>query len=416
MSSPSPRTRLLATLFTAQVLGSTGHTMTLAVGGIMAAEITATNLWVGLPVAVASLGTALGSWPMSQLMARTGRRRPGLAFGYALAMLGATISMGGYGLRSFPVFLLGMVLFGAGHTSNLLARYAAVDASSGVERGRVMGFIVWGSTAGSILGPNLMGLAVEFGWRLGLSASASAFLISVVSYGLASILTHAFLRPDPLTLARQREGSTRGTHLEAPARALAAILSDMRVRLAIATLVVGQLVMIGTTSTSPVYLHDQGHSVGIIGIGVAMHLGGMYVSSPLSGWLSDRFGRIPVIVAGAFLLLAAVLFAGFVPGDRPGLVIAGLFLNGIGWNMAFVSGSALLTDALSTTERASIQGLADLMLGLSGALGSAAGGMILGAWGFVMLNTLGAVCVIGPLVAAWLATNAAARQRPLQRG
>src|SRR5918994_5254829 len=158
-----------------------------------------------------------------------------------------------------------------------------------------------------------MGLAVEFGWRLGLSAAASAFLISVASYGLASILTHVFLRPDPLALARERDSVTSTQRLDAPARSLAMILSDTRVRLAIATLVVGQLVMIGTTSTSPVYLHDQGHSVGIIGVGVAMHLGGMYVSSPLSGWLSDRFGRVPVIVAGAIGLLGAVLLAGFVP-------------------------------------------------------------------------------------------------------
>jgi hypothetical protein len=82
--------------------------------------------------------------------------------------------------------------------------------------------------------------------------------------------------------------------------------------------------------------------------------------------------------------------------------------------MAFVSGSALLTDALSASERASTQGLADLMLGLSGAFGSAAGGMILGAWGFVALNLFGAACVIGPLLAAWLTVNAAAR-RPVTR-
>ena len=407
----SPRTRLLATLFVAQVLGSTGHTMTLAIGGIMAAEITGTNLWVGLPVGIASLGTALASWPVSHWMARVGRRRPGLALGYAFGVLGAVLGMAAYGLRSFPLFLVGMALFGVGHTSNLLARYAAADGTSGTERGRVMGFIVWGSTAGSILGPNLMGLAVEFGRSFGLSSGASAFLISVTSYGLASLLIHLFLRPDPLTLARQHEAAATSTRVEAPARSLAMILNDGRVRLAIATLVVGQLVMIGTTSTSPVYLHDQGHTVGIIGIGVAMHLGGMYISSPLSGWLSDRFGRIPTIVAGALLLLAAVILAGFVPGDRAGLVIAGLFLNGIGWNMAFVSGSALLTDALSASERASTQGLADLMLGLSGALGSAAGGMILGAWGFVMLNLFGAACVIGPLLAAWLTVNAAARRR-----
>jgi predicted MFS family arabinose efflux permease len=72
-------------------------------------------------------------------------------------------------------------------------------------------------------------------------------------------------------------------------------------------------------------------------------------------------------------------------------------VNGIGWNLAFVAGSALLTDALAPVERASIQGLADLLMGLMGALGSAVGGMILGIWGFAILNAVGAVLTFGPL-------------------
>ena len=59
---------LLATLFAAQVGGSTGHAIGMAVGGIMAASITGTNAWIGLPVAVGALGAALASWPLSRLM------------------------------------------------------------------------------------------------------------------------------------------------------------------------------------------------------------------------------------------------------------------------------------------------------------------------------------------------------------
>jgi MFS family permease len=171
----------------------------------------------------------------------------------------------------------------------------------------------------------------------------------------------------------------------------------VRVQIALTTLMVGQFVMIATTSTSPVYLHDQGHQVGTIGVAVALHLAGMYVTSPLSGWLADRVGRLPTIGAGALILIGAVALAGLVPGSNGPLVILGLFLNGIGWNLAFVAGSALLTDALAPSERASIQGLADLFMGLMGALGSAAGGMILGIWGFAILNAVGAVLTFGPL-------------------
>ena len=76
-----------------------------------------------------------------------------------------------------------------------------------------------------------------------------------------------------------------------------------------------------------------------------------------------------------------------------------------------MAGSALLTDALSPAERASIQGLADLVMGLMGAAGSAAGGMILGVWGFAILNAAGAALVLAPLAATLIRPALASADR-----
>jgi MFS family permease len=276
--------------------------------------------------------------------------------------------------------------------------------SSGAERGRAMGLIVGGSAIGSIMGPILMSPALRVGAWLGVPEVASAFLISVAGFAVAALVVEVFLRPDPLAMARQRQ-SQESMDTGRPAgvaRRLGEIFSDVRVQIALATLSISQFVMISTTSTSPVYLHDHGHNVQTIGVAVSFHLGGMYVTSPLSGWLCDRFGRLLMIAAGAVMLIVAVVLAALVPGSDRVLVIFALFLNGVGWNLAFVSGSALLTDALSPAERAPIQGLADLFMGLMGAFGSAAGGMILGLWGFTILNTLGAALVLGPLAVTLL--------------
>ena len=397
----SVRAKLMATLFVAQVCGSTGHSIGLAVGSIMAASITGTNTWSGVPIAVGALGTALASWPIARLMDRSGRR-PGLALGYGLAVIGAVLGLLGVAGRSFTLMLIGMTLFGIASTSNLLARYAAADVSPPAQRGRAMGLIVWGSTVGSIIGPNLMAPALVLGALLSVPPTASAFLVSVAAYGVAALLTVFFLRPEPLTLARQAQAAVDARRTAGAARPLGTILTDVRVQIALATLSISQFVMISTTSTSPLYLHDQGHAVETIGIAVSLHLAGMYVASPLSGWLADRLGRLPVITAGALLLIFAVGLAGLVPGRAGAAIILGLFLNGVGWNLAFVSGSALLTDALSAAERASVQGFADLLMGLMGAIGSAAGGMILGLWGFAILNAVGAALVLGPLAVTWL--------------
>src|ERR1700675_3336993 len=134
-SAASVRRKLMGALFVAQVLGSTGHSIGMAVGSIRAASIPGTNTWSGLPIAVGALGTALASWPLARLMARSGRR-PGLALGYALAMIGAVLGLLGVAGRSFTLMLIGMALFGIASTSNLLARYAAADVSPAAQRGR----------------------------------------------------------------------------------------------------------------------------------------------------------------------------------------------------------------------------------------------------------------------------------------
>ncbi len=303
---PSVRKKLMTTLFVSQICGSTGQSIALAIGSIMAASITGTNTWSGMPVAISGLGSALASWPLSRLMNRSGRR-PGLALGYGIAVIGAGLGMVGVTIRSFPLMLGGMVLFGIGTSSNLLARYAAADVSGGAERGRAMGLIVGGSTIGSIMGPMLMSPTLRVGALLGVPETASAFLVSIAGFAVAALVIEVFLRPDPLVVARQYQERMDAGRPVGVARRAGEIFADVRVQIALATLSISQFVMISTTSTSPVYLHDQGHNVQTIGVAVSLHLAGMYVTSPLSGWLCDRFGRLPMIGVGAALLIVAVV-------------------------------------------------------------------------------------------------------------
>ena len=329
-------------------------------------------------------------------------------------MLGSFLSMAGVIQRDFPLFLLGMFLFGFGQASSLLGRFAAADVSTADQRGRAIGLIVGGATAGSIIGPNLLAPATVLAVMLGFPVVGGPFLIGIPGFGLGAILLQVFLRPDPLTVARELHLADVGAKAAAAAslsvRPLRMILQVPRIQIAFGALMTSQLVMIGTTSTAAVYLRDHGHDVGMIGVAVSLHLAGMYMAAPFTGWLCDRVGRLAMILAGGMILIAATVVAGLAPGSNGLLVASMFFLNGVGWNFAFVAGSALLTDALEPQERTSMQGFADLMTGLMGALGSTLGGMVLQGWGFAVLNAAGAVLILGPLTAVWLGRGAFATQ------
>jgi predicted MFS family arabinose efflux permease len=65
-----------------------------------------------------------------------------------------------------------------------------------------------------------------------------------------------------------------------------------------------------------------------------------------------------------------------------------------------VSGSTLLTAAVATDERPATQGLADVFMGLAGAGGGAAAGVIVGSLGYGTLATGSAVIGIAIVLLA----------------
>ena len=135
---------------------------------------------------------------------------------------------------------------------------------------------------------------------------------------------------------------------------------------------------------------------------ISSHTFGMFAFSILSGRLSDRYGRGPIILFGSATLIVACVAATLSPNVLP-LSVA-LFLLGLGWNFCFVGGSTLLADQLSVAERARAQGFNDLLVGMASAIGSLGSGLIFAAVGYEVMAFVSAALAVIPLVAAisWL--------------
>jgi MFS family permease len=144
-----------------------------------------------------------------------------------------------------------------------------------------------------------------------------------------------------------------------------------------------------------------------IGVVIGIHIGAMYLPSPLTGILVDRVGRLPVAAASALTLLVAALVAGLAPADSVPLLVLGLTLLGVGWNLGLISGTALIVDATDPTTRPRTQGTVDVLIALGGAGGAASAGTVVAAAGYETLALTGGVLALLLLIPLGLARRTA---------
>jgi MFS family permease len=148
----------------------------------------------------------------------------------------------------------------------------------------------------------------------------------------------------------------------------------------------------------------------IVGIVLSLHIAGMFAFAPVTGWLTDRYGRRAVILGAVAVLLAACGVAGTAGHDSVRLTV-GLFLLGLGWSGTMVAGSTLLSESVPAELRPSSQGLADLIMGLAGASAGALSGPVVQLSGYPTLTLIAAATTL-PLAALALR----AREAPLTAG
>jgi MFS family permease len=156
--------------------------------------------------------------------------------------------------------------------------------------------------------------------------------------------------------------------------------------------------MITLMVMTSVHMKIYHHPLTAISLVISTHTLGMYAFSIVSGKLTDKWGRGQMIILGSVVLIISCLMAVPSTGLWPLAVV--LFLLGLGWNFAYVAGSALLADQLSPEERAKTQGFNDLLLGFGAAGGSFGSGIIFAASGYGALGLIAASVTLVPLVLA----------------
>jgi MFS family permease len=379
--------RTVKVLTTGQILGGFALGSTLSIGSLLAAELSGSPAWAGAAATFSTLGAASWAIPLARLANSKGRK-VSLATGVGIAILGAVFVITSAAIGFFPLLLLALFLLGGGSAAGLQARFAAVDLDSASARstGRDLSTVVWATTIGAVIGPNLFGPGEFIGKLIGLPTMTGPFLFTIVAQLAAATVFWFGLRPDPLLVAKQLNQAKGGLKPKVSfASAIATLRKYPIAFFAVSSIALSHMVMVAVMSMTPLHMHHMGYDLVVVGFTISLHIAGMYAFSPIFGWLSDRVGKVRVVLLGQVIYVAALAIAGFGQHDRT-LVTIGLFLLGLGWSAATVAASALLASTLPVQEKTNVQGLSDMSMNLAGALGGAVSGSILASIAFLGLN------------------------------
>lgn len=355
-------------LATSQALMLSAVVLSMTLAAILGATLAPDRGLATLPIAAMVIGTALTSIPASLLMRRIGRRW-GFVIGAALGAVGGATAALGLLTASFQWFVVGHLFIGGYQGFANYYRFAAAEAAGPQGAGKAISRVVAGGVIAAFIGPQIAVWGRDWMPQYAfLGSYAAQALLSVVAMGVLSRLS----LPKPVALSGL------------PARSLREIMAQPALRAAVAGSTVGYAVMVMAMTATPLAMLGCGFAAADVKPVIQWHVFGMFAPSFFTGQLLARFGAPRVMQAGFLLLIGHVAIA--ASGLEQLHFLSALVLLGVGWNFAFVGGTALLTQSYRPSEQTKVQALNEGIVFSLVALGSLGAGWLYDRFGWATLN------------------------------
>jgi MFS family permease len=345
MPASAPDRRNVLLLAASQAMFQTTSVLIMTVGGLAGYMLADDKALATLPIAAATVGTAIATIPASLLMARVGRK-PGFVLGTLLGATGGALGVVGLVLGSFWLFCAAHILAGAYQGFAQFYRFAAAEVASVEFRSRAISFVLAGGVVAAFAGPALASLTADL--RLDVEFAAAYAAIVAVSLAATAVVSLVRVPPPPPQAVAE------------PPRPLAVIARQPTFMVALGGAAVGYGVMILAMTATPLAMVGHHHGVGDAAAVIRWHTLGMFVPSFFTGSLVTRFGAPRVMLAGIALLSVHIGIA--LSGTGWAHFASALVLLGVGWNFSFVGGTALLTETYRPSERAKVQAANDFII------------------------------------------------------
>ncbi|MEO0636302.1 MAG: MFS transporter [Pseudomonadota bacterium] len=365
---------------TTSILGPVAP-ISIATGGLAGQTLLGNDhMLATLPVTGFNLGVGLGAIPAALLMRRIGRKR-GFMAGAGVAFLGGLVSALALIYAYFWLFALGVSVVGASYSFVAQYRFAAADYGDEDFKAKAISFVMLGGIGSAIIGPQLVIFTSE---ALAPYTFAGSYL-AICGIAIVGMLMLAFLQPV--------SSPEPGGEVETPqGRPMAQIVRQPRFIVATIVTISGGSLMSFVMTAAPLAMIACGFSVASAAMGIQWHVIAMFAPSFFTGHLMTRFGKERVVAAGLLILVVCAIVA--LSGIQLWQFWLALILLGVGWNFAFISGTALVTTTYRHEERQRVQGVFDFLVYGFAAVASGLSGVVLNLVGWNVVNL-----IIFPVVA-----------------
>ena len=373
------------------MLSSTAYLLVLSVTPLLSRHYLPESGWIGLPNAALILGVAAGSPVLTWLFARWGRP-PALALGFGVAALAAAgIALSAWREGGFGFHLVASLVLGSGYAAYHLTRYTAALLVPPSRSGRAIGLVVWMAVAGAFVAPVLFGWIERTIVPRGGEAIPFAYAFAAVFYAAGGLL---FFRSRSLRARRSLRAGRAAPSAGSGGQPRGEPGFRRTFGLAIVSMISAQAGMMVLMTMAPLQMVAGGGSLAGLGAMMGTHNLGMFALSPVVGVLCDRLGERPIIAAGGATLVVAGLLAAFGPGTGIALGVA-LYLVGLGWCLAFVAASTLISEGPDSPAKVRRQGLADSLNWTFAGVACVTSGLLMTGFGF---DAVAVACTVLGLV------------------
>ncbi|HSJ95683.1 MAG TPA: MFS transporter [Myxococcota bacterium] len=375
-------------LAVAQAFSAAGMMTVFLLGAIVGSQLAPIPELATLPVSLTVVGLAATAIPAALLMERIGRRTAFVASSTVAAVAALAVAWA-IVQASFALLCAATLALGANLAFQQQQRFAAAESVPPAQASRAISTVMIGTLAAAAVGPQLA-LALK---DLVPGHEYAGSFVGVAALCLAAALV--LTRCDPGLPPPRTAGSAQG-------RPIGAVVRQPMFLVAVAAAVVSYAVMSFIMTATPIsmHVHDH-HSDTDTAWVIQSHLLAMYGPSLFTGRLIGRIGVRAGMTAGLALMFACVAIAS--AGHDLMHYWWGLVLLGVGWNLLFVAGTALLTTTYEPAERFRAQAVNEFSVFGTQALASLLAGPAIHLLGWRTLNlaTLVPLALFAAALLAW---------------